>query len=48
MAFLENGAQINSIIPKYVIDHSLQVVPFTDLLGATVTCVGWAMPTQGH
>ena len=27
-------------MPKYVNDHSLQVGPITNLLGATVTCVG--------
>ena len=40
MAHLNNGAQINTIMPKYVSDHSLQVGPITDLLGAKVTCVG--------
>ena len=40
MAFLDNGAQINTIMPKYVSDHSLQMGPITDLLGAKVTCVG--------
>ena len=40
MALLDNGAQINTIMPKYVIDHSLQVGPITDLIGANVTCVG--------
>ena len=32
MALLDNGAQINTIMPRYVSDHSL--------LGAKVTCVG--------
>ena len=40
MALLDNGAQINTIMPKYVSDHSLQMGPITDLLGAKVTCVG--------
>ena len=40
MALLDNGAQINTITPKYVSDHSLQVGPITDLLGTKVTCVG--------
>ena len=35
MALLDNGAQINTITPKYVGDHSLQVGPITDLIGAT-------------
>ena len=39
MALLDNGAQINTIMPKYVSDHSLQMGPITDLLGAKVTCV---------
>ena len=41
MALLDNGAQINTIMPKYVSDHSLPVGPVTDLLGAKVTCVGF-------
>ena len=40
MALLDNGTQINTIIPKYVSDHSLQMGPITDLLGAKVTSVG--------
>ena len=40
MALLDNGAQINTITPKYVSDHSLQVGPITDLIGTKVTCVG--------
>ena len=40
MALLDNGAQINTIMPKYVSDDSLQVGPITDLLGTKVTCVG--------
>ena len=40
MAFLDNGAQINTIMPKYVSDHSLQMGSITDLLGAQVTCMG--------
>ena len=40
MALLDNGAQINTIMPKYVSDHSLLVGPITHLLGAKVTCVG--------
>ena len=38
-ALLENGAQINTITPKYVSDHSLQMGQITNLLGAKVTCV---------
>ena len=39
MALLDNGAQINTIMLKYVSDHSLQVGPITDLLGAKVACM---------
>ena len=40
MALLDNGAQINTIMPKYVRDHSLQMGPITDVLGAKVACIG--------
>ena len=40
MALLDNSVQINTIMPKYVSDHSLQMGPITNLLGANVTCVG--------
>ena len=40
MAFWDNGAQINTIMPKYVSDHSLQMGLITNLLGAKVTCIG--------
>ena len=40
MALLDNCAQINTIMPRYVNDHLLQVGPITDLIGAKVTCVG--------
>ena len=40
MAFLDNDAQINTIMPKYVSDHSLQVGLITNLLGAKVICMG--------
>ena len=40
MALLDNGAQINTITPKYVSDHSLDVGPITNLIGAKVTCMG--------
>ena len=40
MALLDNGAQINTIMPKYVSDHSLQMGPITNLLGAKVACMG--------
>ena len=40
MALLDNGSQINTITPRYVRDHSLQVGQITNLRGAKVTCVG--------
>ena len=40
MALLDNGAQINTITPRYVSDHSLQVGLVTYLIGSKVTCVG--------
>ena len=40
MALLDNSAQINTIMPKYVSDHSLPVGPITNLIGAKVTCMG--------
>ena len=40
MALLANGAQINTIILRYVSDHSLQVGLITNLIGSKVACVG--------
>ena len=40
MALLDNSAQVNTIILRYVSDHSLQVGPITDLMGSKVTCMG--------
>ena len=40
MALLDNGAQINTIMPKYVSDHSLQMGLITNLLGAKFACMG--------
>ena len=40
MALLDNGTQINTIMPKFVGDHLLQMGPITNLLGAKVICVG--------
>ena len=40
MALLDNGAQVNTILPRYVSEHSLQMGPITDLMGSKVTCVG--------
>ena len=40
MALLDNSAQVNTITPRYMSEHSLQVGPITDLMGSKVTCVG--------
>ena len=40
MAILVNGAQINTIMPKYISNHSLPVGPITNLLGAKFACMG--------
>ena len=40
MALLDNGAQVNTIMLRYVNKHSLQVGPITDLMGSKITCVG--------
>ena len=32
--------QVNTITPRYMKEHSLQVGPITDLMGSKVTCVG--------
>ena len=40
MSLLDYGAQVNTIMPRYVNEHSLQVGPITDLMGSKVTCVG--------
>ena len=40
MALLDNGAHVNTITPRYISKHSLQVGPITDLVGSKVACVG--------
>ena len=40
MALLDNVALINTIIPKYLSDHLLQMELITNLLGTKVTCMG--------
>ena len=40
MALLDNGAQINTIMPSYVKSRSLEVGPIMDLIGRSVTCIG--------
>ena len=40
MALLNNGAQINTVMPNYVVRHSLEIGPITDLIGRRVACIG--------
>ena len=40
MALLDNGGQVNTIMLRYVNEHSLQVGLITDLMGSKVACVG--------
>ena len=40
MALLDNGAQVNTIMPRYIKEHSLPVGPITDFMDAKVACVG--------
>ena len=40
MALLDNGAQVNTITLRYVIELSLQVGPIPDLTGSKVACIG--------
>ena len=40
MALLDNGAQVNTIMQRYVSDHSLQVGPITNLMGSKVAYMG--------
>ena len=40
MALLDNSAQVNTIMLRYVNKHSLQVGPITDPMGSKVACVG--------
>ena len=40
MALLDNGAQINTIMPNYVKNHLLEMGPITDLISTRVTCMG--------
>ena len=40
MALLDNDVQVNTIMLRYVSDHSLLVGPITDLMGSKVACVG--------
>ena len=40
MGLLDNGVQVNTIMPRYVNEHSLQVGLIIDLMGSKVTCIG--------
>ena len=40
MALLDNGMQINTIMPNYMKNHSLEMGLITDPLGTRVTCIG--------
>ena len=40
MAVLDNGMQINTIMPNYVKNHLLEMGLITDLIGTRVTCMG--------
>ena len=40
MALLDNSTQVNTIILRYVHEHSWEVGPIIDLMGSKVTCVG--------
>ena len=40
MALLDNDTQVNTITPRYVNEHSLQMGPITDLMGSKVICMG--------
>ena len=40
MALLDNGAQVNTITPRYVQEHSILVGQITNLMASKVTCVG--------
>ena len=40
MDLLDNCAQVNTIMLRYVSNHSLQVEPITDLMSSKVACVG--------
>ena len=40
MALLDNGVQVNTIMPRYVKECSLPMGPITDLMDAKVACMG--------
>ena len=36
---MDNGAQVNTIMLRYVHDYLLEMGPITDFMGSKVTCV---------
>ena len=40
MALLDNGTQINIIMPGFIEHFSLDVGPLSDLIGRQVACIG--------
>ena len=40
MALLDNGAQVKTIMLRYVSEHSLEIGPISDLMGFKVASVG--------
>ena len=44
MALLDNGAQINTIMPNYVKNHSLEMGPITDFISTRSPAWVWEMP----
>ena len=40
MAHLDNSAQINTIMPEFVENYSLDVGPLSDPISGWVTCIG--------
>ena len=36
---MDNGMQINTIMPGYVENHSLDIRPLSDLVGSQVACI---------
>ena len=40
MALLDNSAQVNTIMPRYIKEYSLQVGSITDIMGSKVACIG--------
>ena len=40
MVLLDNGTQINTIMPGYIENHSLDIGPILDLVGGLDSCMG--------